>query len=111
MGKKAERHALLLLKSCGYKIIRKNYRNRFGEIDIVAFDRDTLVLVEVKFRSSHKFGLPEEAVDQKKLDKIKKVGYLFWKSNFPEVRKVRIDVVSVEIIEKSLRSKIIKNVY
>lgn len=83
MGKKAERHALLLLKSCGYKIIRKNYRNRFGEIDIVAFDRDTLVLVEVKFRSSHKFGLPEEAVDQKKLDKIKKGWLSFLEEQLP----------------------------
>jgi len=111
IGSKAEEFALLLLKNSGYKIISKNYRSRFGEIDIIALDDNTLVFVEVKFRSSYKFGLPEEAVDKKKLEKIKKVGYFFWKNNFPEVKKVRIDVVSIERSGQSFVSKIIRNVY
>ncbi len=111
IGLKSEEYALTLLKEAGYQVVSRNYRNRFGEIDIIAFENDTLVFIEVKFRSSCKFGLPEEAVGKKKLEKIRNVGYSFWRKNFPQVKKVRVDVVSIERLGQAFVGRIIKNVY
>ena len=108
-GKKAEDLAFQLLKQNGYKILERNFRSRFGEIDIVAQDKDTLVFVEVKARSNRNFGLPEEAVTPSKLRKIQKTAeyYSLTHAEFPQ--KLRIDVVSLEFTgEVVTSSKIIK---
>ena len=108
-GSVGESCAVKLLTDHGYKIIEKNFRSRFGEIDIVAMDGDTLVFVEVKARQNTKFGLPEEAVTPAKIRHIKKTAdyYSLTHPNLP--KKLRIDVVSLlfngEAVE---RSKIIK---
>ena len=74
LGKKAEDYASRFLLQNGYKIIDRNFRSRFGEIDIIALKDDVLVFVEVKARWSTKFGLPEEAVTPQKLWKIGRTG-------------------------------------
>ena len=61
VGKFGEDLALIYLKRQGYKIIERNFRIRGGEIDIIAQDNNTLVYIEVKTRTSHAFGLPEES--------------------------------------------------
>lgn len=96
-GRLAEDYASKLLTSKGYKVIERNFRSRFGEIDIVAIDGDTLVFAEVKARWSRKFGAPEEAVTPQKIWKIKQTGEYF-SITHPELpKKLRIDVVSLEI--------------
>jgi len=108
-GEIAERYAIKLLEKNGYEILQKNFRNRFGEIDIIAKDGDTLVFVEVKARSSRRFGLPQEAVTKRKLFTIKKVGEYFLLTNPGMPEKQRIDVVALEISNGSVvSSKIIK---
>lgn len=67
LGKFGEEKARRFLKSKGYQILDRNYRTPFGELDIVAFRDESLVFVEVKTRTSLEFGLPEEAVGQKKI--------------------------------------------
>ncbi len=110
-GLQGENLAAAYLESIGYKILVRNYRNRFGEIDIIALDKGVLVFVEVKFRNNRRFGLPEDAVNKKKIEKIKKVGYLFWRTEFPDISKLRVDVVSILREDSSLSVKITKNVY
>lgn len=108
-GLKGEQIASDLLRQKGYKILTKNFRSRFGEVDIIALDGDTLVFVEVKMRSSRKFGLPEEAVNKYKIEKITKAGQYFrlLNKNLPE--RERIDVVAIEMREDEVVSlKIIK---
>ena len=97
LGKKGEEFACNLLKKSGYKIIARNFRSRFGEIDIIAQDKDTLVFVEVKTRWSKRFGRPEEAVTPQKLYKIKKTGEYFSLKHPHLSEKLRIDVVAIEI--------------
>ena len=58
------------LKKNKYKIIATNYTCQLGELDIIAKDKDTYVFIEVKTRSSFKYGLPREAVDEFKRHKI-----------------------------------------
>ena len=108
-GRKAEDLAVKLLTDKGYKILDRNFRSTFGEIDVVAIDNGTLVFVEVKARSSNKYGLPEESVNYFKLNKIKKTAeyYLFLHPELPE--KMRIDVVAIELHEDLIiSSKIIR---
>jgi len=78
----------------GYKLLEFNYGTRFGEIDIICRDKDTIVFVEVKYRKNKKFGAAEEFVDKRKIKKIVKTAkdYILKKNlegNF------RFDVVAI----------------
>ena len=66
LGKTGEDLACRELRRRGYTLIARRYRTRFGEIDIIARDGDTIVFVEVKARSSSDFGAPAEAVTPRK---------------------------------------------
>ena len=94
LGKEGENIASDFLRNKGFSIIRKNYRTVFGEIDIIAKDKDVIVFVEVKTRADNSFGHPFEAVDRKKREKIRKVALSFMKTlkkEFPS----RFDVISI----------------
>ena len=96
-GQIAEDFAVKLLEHKGYKVLERNFHNRFGEIDIIAEESGTLVFVEVKARWSLKFGAPEEAVTSSKLFKIRKTAEYYALLNSKTDRKMRIDVVAIEI--------------
>ena len=70
IGNKGESIAAEYLDYSGYQIVTKNYRFEKTEIDIIAMDVDILVFIEVKTRKSLRFGLPEDAVDDKKIENI-----------------------------------------
>jgi len=63
IGGFGEKCAAEFLKENGYKILNMNYNCRFGEIDIVALDGKCLVFVEVKTRTTDRYGAPENAVN------------------------------------------------
>ena len=95
------------LKKQGYKILSINFKTKFGEIDIIAQDKDTIVFVEVKRRETLKFGRPIEAIDYRKELKIKRVAeYYLKKTKIYEVN-VRFDVI--EILGKEISH--IKNAF
>lgn len=109
-GKQGENIAADYLKKQGYKILETNKRfSRFCEIDIIAQDRDTLVFVEVKTRSSNKLGVPEEAVTRDKYNHIKTGLFTYLKEN-PDYKKYRIDVISI-ILKPKVEIKHLKNIY
>ena len=66
LGQRGEDAAAQLLLKKGYRLVARNYRTRYGEIDIIARKGGFLVFVEVKFRRSSKFGTPQEAVNARK---------------------------------------------
>ena len=70
LGKRGEEMACDFLREKGYLILEKNYRTRYGEIDIVAEKEGTVVFVEVKTRATGTFGWPEEAIDARKQHKL-----------------------------------------
>ncbi len=76
-GELGEEYATNLLKWKGYQILKRNFKSKLGEIDLIAIDEETLVFVEVKTRWSKKYGKPEEAVTPKKLERIKRIGQLY----------------------------------
>lgn len=109
IGKYGEDLACSYLKKLGYQIVERNFRIRGGEIDIVALDKKTLVYVEVKTRSNHQFGLPEESVTYHKLKFLERASkfYRLQRKNLPELE--RIDVVSVDLSASEPQIKLIKN--
>lgn len=94
-GKKSEIIASQYLQKKGYKIIEQNYKNKIGEIDIIAQDKDYLVFVEVKARISCAFGDPLEAVNLKKQQKIRNVAQLYLMKTRKTNANCRFDVVTV----------------
>src|SRR3989344_6723260 len=80
-----------------YTILDRNFRKRYGELDIVAVKDNVLVFVEVKTRIGRKFGLPEEAVTPRKLAEIKQTAY-YYKLLHPELpESMHIDVIAIEL--------------
>ena len=111
VGVLGEKIALALLRSNGYRVLEKNFYTKFGEIDIVAQDKETLVFVEVKTRHSRAFGLPEESVNKRKLRHLEKAGQIFRSSQVGLPESERIDVVSIELDQNHqvVRKELIKN--
>ncbi len=93
-GQCGEDAAVKHLKNKGYKIVERNYRNKIGEIDIIAKDRENLVFVEVKTRSSDKFGTPAEAVTYYKKQKIVNCAKVYLIKN-PTALNIRFDIIEV----------------
>lgn len=94
-GKLAEKTASDFLKAQGYKILKRNYRTKFGEIDIIAQDQGTLCFIEVKARHSLKLGFPGEAVFSSKQRQISKAAIYYLKLNNLLEQSARFDVVTL----------------
>lgn len=101
VGTRTEEHASEFLEKNGLTILCRNYRCRLGEIDIVAKEDDgTLVFAEVKYRRTVERGLPEEAVNIRKQEIIRKTAlwYLTEHGLSPE-SAVRFDVIAMDTRE------------
>jgi putative endonuclease len=94
-----ENTACSYLQDSGYIILQRNFRTRFGEIDIVGRDGRHICFVEVKTRKSTNFGMPREAVDGYKQSRIKNIAQLFLVKKRIFNTSVRFDVVEVFLDE------------
>jgi len=106
----AEELAGKALVEKGYTILENNFSNRYGEIDIIAKDKDVLVFVEVKAKKGVDFGLPEEMINPHKLRKVKNMALIYMKGrDLP----CRIDVVAVVLSKEGdlIRLSHYENVY
>jgi len=96
IGKLQEERVAEYLKDMGYQILALNYRCSFGEIDIIAKDKDYLVFIEVKYRRGARLGAPEEAVDNRKQRKICQTASFYLTKEYRcDECPVRFDVASV----------------
>lgn len=97
VGVSGEAKACEYLKKNGYKILQTNYKNKIGEIDIICYDKsqEEIVFTEVKSRSSLVFGLPSEAVDFRKQNKIRNTASFYLLSNQKYESKLRFDVIEI----------------
>ena len=108
LGNLGENLALKHLKNKGYRFIDRNFRSKFGEIDLIFQNKETLVFIEVKTRTSDSFGMPEESIDQQKKRKLDDITSLYI-AETGYMGEYRFDVI---IIKKSLKTAInhLKNV-
>ncbi len=96
LGRTGEKRAAEHLTALGWQVIDRNWRCRQGEIDIVALDGSTTVMVEVKTRSSLAFGHPLDAITPRKLARLKRLAGA-WCEQHPASRHIRLDVIGVVI--------------
>jgi putative endonuclease len=88
--------AAAYLMKHGFRVLDRNFRRRMGELDIVAMEGDTLVFVEVKFRSSTSFGTPEDAVGRSKKQIIRRMAQMYINiKRIPENTVCRFDVIAI----------------
>ena len=95
LGDRGEREAERLLLRQGMIIVARGYEDKFGEIDLIAVDDDSIVFVEVKTRSSDYAGLPAEAVDDAKQRHLTKTAHGYLKWNRLTDCRARFDVIAI----------------
>jgi len=95
LGKKGEEIAVSYLAKKGFRIIERNFKARYGEVDIIAQDGEALVFVEVKTRIGTKYGMPKESVTPRKLKEVVKTAEYYATLHPGLSKSLRIDVVGV----------------
>lgn len=96
LGAEYEQTAVEYLISNGYKILARNYRTSYGEIDIIAEKDSILIFCETKFRSSSLYGDPLEAVDKRKQKRISRVAsYYYITHGYRDDASCRFDVIGI----------------
>lgn len=96
IGREKEELAEEYLREQGYEILDMNFYGRFGEIDIIARDGETLVFAEVKYRKSERFGNSLEAVDTRKQKKICQTAlYYLARHHISDSVPCRFDVIGI----------------
>ena len=110
-GTQSEALAAHYLELKGYRILENNYRNRIGEIDIIAKEGPVLVFVEVKARKTGRYGSPKNAVTEAKQLKISKTALAYLKKTGQLNRKARFDVVAIDARYSPPDIEVVKNAF
>jgi putative endonuclease len=95
LGEQGEKLARAFLAGQGYRIVESNYRSPRGEIDIVCRLGRTVIFVEVKARTSTRFGCPAAAVNARKQFRLRRLAQEYLMARGLEPDEVRFDVLSV----------------
>jgi putative endonuclease len=95
LGRDGEQAAVNYLEGCGFRILDRNWRCAEGEIDIVAVDRHTFVVCEVKTRSGTRYGTPLEAIGRAKRSRLRKLAVRWLTAHGVRFDQIRIDVVGL----------------
>jgi len=111
LGKQGEEIAIRFLKKKGYRILLRNYVCKMGEMDIIAREKDTLVFVEVKTRTSTEFGPPQLAVNSRKQRQLSKVALNYLNEKRLKDVKARFDVVAILLRQKGEEIELIKDAF
>ena len=99
LGKKGEDLACSFIKKKGYSVVTRNFRKKCGEIDIIAYEDDTLVFIEVKTRSNDSKGSPLEAVTRHKQQQIIKTATYYLAENESFDVSCRFDVLGITFFD------------
>jgi putative endonuclease len=95
LGKAGEEAAVIYLERRGFRILDRNWRCADGEIDIVAVDRHTFVVCEVKTRSGTRYGTPLEAVGRNKRLRLRRLAAQWLSAHGIRFDQIRIDVLGL----------------
>ncbi len=93
IGQAGEAAAARYLKRNGYRIIVRNYRNRYCEIDLIVQHKELLVFVEVRSKTGEQFGAPEETLNYNKLNRLVRAAFCYM-ARYP-TKAYRLDAVCV----------------
>lgn len=112
LGRHGEKIASEYLQKQGYKIVEMNFHKRWGEIDIVALDKDTLVFVEVKTRMEFDRISPEESMTPWKIKSLKRTALFYKKLHTDLPDLMRIDFVGLVLSQDlhPVKINLVKNI-
>lgn len=111
LGRAGEEVALQYLHRQGYRILERNFRCRFGEIDLIACDGRTLAFIEVKTRRSQTFGAPALAITKEKQRRLIKTSQFYLSQKGRAQAICRFDVVTIQLETGEPRVEVIKNAF
>ena len=114
LGNRGEAEAARYLRKKGYALLASQWRCRYGELDLVARDRDgTICFVEVKLRGGDLAGLPREAVDRRKRERLRTAAEAYLSQHGLEDAPARFDVAEVYTDERHqpLRLEYLENAF
>lgn len=97
LGDYGERVATGYLQSQGMIILDRNWRCRYGELDIIARDGNVVVVCEVKTRSGVRHGTPVEAVSPQKAHRLRRLSAYWLQEHCMHPQALRIDVISIRV--------------
>ena len=101
-GQIGENIAAKYLEGKGLKILTRNYRTRFGEIDIIAVEKGTYIFVEVKTKIGDQFGTPEEMINRSKIAKVLKMASVYLTKESLGNPPCRLDAVAI-VLDENLK--------
>ena len=110
-GKAGEQLGVHFLLARGYRILGRNVRTPFGEIDLVASDHGTLVFVEIKTRRSKAFGFPEEAVTRAKQKRLARLASWYGMQGARANQPIRFDVLAIQLEAEGPSIRLIQNAF
>jgi putative endonuclease len=111
IGKAGEEAALEYLLQQGYHVLERNYRCRFGEIDLIAQDGNTLAFIEVKTRRSQRFGPAAAAITYEKQRHLVKASQVYLTQRRKVDELCRFDVVTIDLEAHTTRIELIKDAF
>jgi putative endonuclease len=111
LGRRGEQIAARHLRRCGYRILERNFRAAGAEIDLVAAHRGIFIFVEVKTRSSDRFGSPAEAVDGLKAARIRRAAGIYLKRRHASERRARYEIVAIIGAGRACRLELLKDAF
>lgn len=110
LGKWGEELAADYLREKGWVVLEQNFENALGECDLIAEDGDTTVFVEVKTRSSDRFGPPEAAVTRDQRDHLRRVARSYFSDDLTQ-QSCRFDVIAIQFENNSPNLRHIPNAF
>ena len=110
-GDRGEDRAATFLRQEGYRILERNYRCPLGEMDIIARDGKTIVFIEVKTRSSDRFGSPQAAIGPQKQRRMTAIALCYLKGKGWLGMPARFDVAAVRLDAAGERVTLYKNAF
>lgn len=103
LGNDAETLAANYLTAKGLKVKTRNYRSRWGEIDLIMTDGDELIFVEVRYRRNSDFGFAAETIDFRKQQRITRTALCYTQENkLTNEHAMRFDIISLENRDKQI---------
>ncbi len=103
--------ALRYLTHHGYTLVERNYRTRYGEIDLILRKDGTLVFVEVKLRRGTGFGDPIEAVTSRKQRTLRSLATQYLSDRDPDFDALRFDVIGILASAKKIRIRHVEDAF
>lgn len=96
LGKLGEEIAINYLKNRGYKIIKRNFRTRDGEIDIICEKDNSIIFIEVRTKGNLGSILPEESITKKKIERYKKLALEYLMNLEKRYKEIKFEFIGIE---------------